>query len=300
MRLRCVSSRPKSQIEIIANMLRNHEVGMAYLPGDDKLIGEFLDDVCRFCSINPDSAKLSAFALQLGENSLVFTKQLREMDAEVLSYLGMPENLVEPVRLALSGRLDKKSAAKFSNFQKPGEVKLMPIEAKFVDELPSYMAGIISSDSSYDADFDICKLCRNPFASGPKEMLDCVHLFCRTCLVEFIMKQVNSKSVSSLKCPVAKCNGDIPQNLIKSVLSAEEYGKYEEASISQLNDVFPCPNDQCRRLISMDSSKNVTVPKEITEKDDNGKILTREAFVHFSVTYLILNSDLIFCLSNID
>jgi hypothetical protein len=115
--------------------------------------------------------------------------------------------------------------------------------------------------------------------------------FCQKCLVKFIMEKVEQRKVAEVVCP-GKCRKEIPQGLIRALLSPEQYSKYEEASISAVSDVFACPNPECKVTVSSDSSKReVEVPKVITEKDEKGKVLTRDAFIHFSViTVALVNS----------
>jgi hypothetical protein len=54
--------------------------------------------------------------------------------------------------------------------------------------------------------------------------------------------------------------------------------------MSNVNGLFKCPNEECKTLISQDmSKKEVFVPNPIPEKDDQGRVLSKDAFVHFSV-----------------
>jgi cold shock CspA family protein len=54
--------------------------------------------------------------------------------------------------------------------------------------------------------------------------------------------------------------------------------------MSNVNGLFKCPNEECKTLISQDmSKKDVFVPNPIPEKDDQGRILSKDAFIHFSV-----------------
>jgi hypothetical protein len=54
---------------------------------------------------------------------------------------------------------------------------------------------------------------------------------------------------------------------------------------SEIKGLFHCPNEECSALLSRQDiqEKDVFIPIPITEKDDQGRILSKEAFMHYSV-----------------
>jgi hypothetical protein len=117
----------------------------------------------------------------LGENGIFLAGQLRDIPSDMLMVLGVPLDLIRPIALAMNNHLEDEEV-------EDEDVKMQGCE-----------------------EFDVCKLCRNPFAEGPKEMLDCLHVFCKSCLKAFIEEKITKKE-QKIQCVV--CSGDISQAIM--------------------------------------------------------------------------------------
>jgi hypothetical protein len=195
-------------------------------------IYDFLDAVCKYCKIVPDAKAVDSFARQMSENGFIFVKQLNEFPEDMLSILGLPENLVKPVSLAMKNQLTAVAAASLVVKQPPPVVspkpvigggnpppyqevakpksppKVDPVDQKWgppIDpngnDLPPYMGNLQPGESQASNDgleFGTCKLCKDPFAEGAKEMLDCMHFVgCEILLYLYMCIDVLYRSVLS-------------------------------------------------------------------------------------------------------
>jgi len=142
-------------------------------------------------------------------------------------------------------------------------------------------------DTSSAAGGGNCPLCSKEGASrhSPPFPLDCSHTFCRNCLHDYLMDLVGQKKAVGMQCPWKGCGKEIDIGKIQKLLNAEEFESYLQATllafIEQDNLTFVCPNQKCKSVISVQPVGHLEPPHPITEKDDDGKVLTKEGWLHF-------------------
>lgn len=95
--------------------------------------------------------------------------------------------------------------------------------------------------------------------------LECLHKICNNCFLKLAEKDVNN-----IKC--LTCNEKIPDYFTQQVIGNDKYSQLEQLSIEKkfLKDTVACPNSNCNERILFEKG-NVN----LNEKDDNGKIMSR-------------------------
>jgi hypothetical protein len=119
--------------------------------------------------------------------------------------------------------------------------------------------------------------------------------------------RIRTKRFAQIKCVV--CAGEISQailnvrvgvhvvnrlNLFEAIVHPKLLEERERVLFSQVKGLFNCPNEQCNTLMSrLDlSEKDIIVPIPMTEKDDQGRNLSKEAFIHYSVSTTLFDVSL--------
>jgi hypothetical protein len=151
---------------------------------------------------------------------------------------------------------------------------------------PSLIEGIQSIfASSKSANQTMCGICTKA-VSGPSQLLECKHEFDPPCINKYINDLVAQKKAVGIRCPVPECGRELRDAIIKGLLMPSEFQIYEAAVLASFfennADTFKCPGTNCNATMSVDRKK-VEPPKgAITETDDDGKLLTKETYVHFA------------------
>lgn len=82
--------------------------------------------------------------------------------------------------------------------------------------------------------------------------LDCLHPCCRACLQRLVQVNVADGALAQLSCPEPKCRRQIPPGLLKEMLSAEEFERWErialDRALAAMGDVCYCPRCQAAVL----------------------------------------------------
>jgi len=101
------------------------------------------------------------------------------------------------------------------------------------------------------------------------------------------MNLVDSKKATGMTCPATPyaCGKEISVSDLQKLLRAEEFEQYLQATllafIEQDSLTMICPKPSCKVAISISDQNEVVVPHEIKERDEEGKVLSREAYIHF-------------------
>jgi hypothetical protein len=138
----------------------------------------------------------------------------------------------------------------------------------------------------------VCGLCHGA-QDKPVTLADCKHEFCRSCMSNYLMALVGAKKAVGIVCPwtgadgKGSCSCELSTGVIQSVLSPGDFESYLNATLMSFieNDddclTVACPNPKCGALMSVEPLANREVNGPITEKDEEGRLLTKETYLHF-------------------
>ena len=119
----------------------------------------------------------------------------------------------------------------------------------------------------------------------PFTIIECSHSFSPTCLAAYINRMVDSKRAVALPCPHPRCSTELSTGTIQALLTPSDFESYLHSTLMAFIDAdgssFICPNDACKSVISVAPFDPTSIPQVITEKDDEGQVLTREAYMHY-------------------
>lgn len=143
-----------------------------------------------------------------------------------------------------------------------------------------------------------CGICHG--AQDKPVALECGHEFCRSCLSSFLNSLVGAKKAVGIKCPFkplgsassssvaapSACSHELSTGVIQQVLSPADFESYLNATLMSFIEsddclTVTCPNPTCHNIMSIEPLVNPQVPAVITEKDEDGKLLTKETYLHF-------------------
>lgn len=109
----------------------------------------------------------------------------------------------------------------------------------------------------------MCMICLNQSKGSNFVKLPCQHLFCVKCMETLCKMHVKEGSLFQLVCPDTKCNTSIPHNLLKRLLSVEEFERWDrlalEKALKCMADVVYCP--KCEVGCLQDDDNNAQCPK---------------------------------------
>ena len=131
----------------------------------------------------------------------------------------------------------------------------------------------------------------------------CCSTLSQSCLASYINQYVAAcKSVSSIPCPQPSCGKELTTAMIQSILPPADFEAYLHATlvafIEQDQHSFICPNDACKSVISIAPFNPPVIPDVIPEKDEDGRTLSAEAWLHFcEYRVRCRECNLIFCAS---
>lgn len=78
------------------------------------------------------------------------------------------------------------------------------------------------------------------------------HIFCSECLQRMSEVHIDTGSVHELKCPAPKCRVPFPEYILKELLDAERYNKWEDLisakALDQMGEIVYCPNCAARKI----------------------------------------------------
>ena len=81
--------------------------------------------------------------------------------------------------------------------------------------------------------------------------LSCSHIFCTTCMSDYLQAKIDDNKIIDIKCPFEGCGCLIPEETMKKILDQNAFEKYKahkEAKLLARNpNVHYCPNAHCSK-----------------------------------------------------
>lgn len=120
--------------------------------------------------------------------------------------------------------------------------------------------------------------------------LPCGHSICFECIQKIVEEGIKNKAAGQLRCPINSCDYLLQPNEIQQSILEELFNSYLDSCLQgfleQETDLIPCPNEDCLSLmdfIDLDVSELKKLQtSEITQKGEDGRKLSRSAWVHFN------------------
>jgi len=285
---------------------------------EDAALRDFLESVNAWAALGVTPKALDAAALELHNNGLSLTGQLKHVSPELFELIGIPKNMIRAVSFALDQKPFESPRGDFVHEEKkqrvisnpfealssPIDLKTSPREPTHIDPVARAFSDVFGETKSkaeekYDhvpvymgsskaeaAEYEICRICRDPFSELPKEFLEpCFHLCCREHLLKYLRDQMASKK--DLVCPQKSCAQPLSDIFLRSFLPQDEYEAYLDVRMQEFmsseGSLITCPRVECgfTGSLSRGGLELATSLAEVTEKTDTGKLLSLEAFRHF-------------------
>lgn len=92
-------------------------------------------------------------------------------------------------------------------------------------------------------------------------LLECNHHVCRNCLTCHCQLLVKEGTVQHLTCPMYKCKSTIPHYVLKKVLTADEFSRYESLALQKalevMGDITWCP--RCNNAVIQEPEQGLNL-----------------------------------------
>eukprot|EP01100_Stratorugosa_tubuloviscum_P002073 TRINITY_DN1476_c0_g4_i1.p1 TRINITY_DN1476_c0_g4~~TRINITY_DN1476_c0_g4_i1.p1 ORF type:complete len:403 (-),score=140.97 TRINITY_DN1476_c0_g4_i1:102-1310(-) len=115
---------------------------------------------------------------------------------------------------------------------------------------------IINSQEKRD-----CSICLEQLpVSQIYTLINCMHQFCRQCILDYLNVQILEKKVIKINCPDKTCNKDLEYVEIKELIDPTLFAKYEDFQLQVLleSEKFTrwCPKQRCGFAVTVDETTN--------------------------------------------
>ena len=130
--------------------------------------------------------------------------------------------------------------------------KQQSIDPKIIKKMQS--SGRISIEENKDnciikINMQDCPICFGELDSNKKYILNCKHIFCRECIVNYLEEEINNSRVSLIKCPWKVCDEKLKDDEVKMILNEKMYNKMKKLikreEIRNNPNLIACPIADC-------------------------------------------------------
>lgn len=136
----------------------------------------------------------------------------------------------------------------------------IPLPQDRILKLTEYNA--IKEEREFKRSIQLCPVC---FTDKPgsqcQRLINCGHIFCNTCLTDYMQLGITEGGVTSIRCMLHECSAEINPANVKSVVSDALYGRYDrlllQKSLDGMSDVQYCPRQHCRCAVIIDREHNL-------------------------------------------
>lgn len=130
----------------------------------------------------------------------------------------------------------------------------------FLRDSPLRTSPLRASPKSTEKSMVECKICMDMTAYPDCTFLSaCDHAFCDSCVSTLLDHNIQEGTLKDCKCPETDCGVPIPPALVKSVVNAETYARYErlllQSCLGTMNDVIYCPLLNCQTAMVLNQNE---------------------------------------------
>ncbi|KAI1292111.1 E3 ubiquitin-protein ligase RNF14 [Halotydeus destructor] len=122
---------------------------------------------------------------------------------------------------------------------------------ELVSQLLAY--NIDRREELYNNQSHWCNMCTVLYKGDECILFDCDHITCKDCLSNYFRCQIKEGNVHDLKCPEYNCSTLATTSLIASLVSEEEFKRYDQlvlaSVVASMSDVVFCPRIGCNNPV---------------------------------------------------
>lgn len=89
----------------------------------------------------------------------------------------------------------------------------------------------------------------------------CNHVYCMECMTDYFNIQIADGSVRALTCPEDKCETQADPLLVKKLVPADVYDKYDkfllQSTLECMNEITYCPRLECQSAVLIETDDNL-------------------------------------------
>lgn len=114
----------------------------------------------------------------------------------------------------------------------------------------------------FNSSFHECEICFVSYSGSLcKKIIHCQHVFCTSCIEQYLTVKINERNVENLRCPAFDCNIIIKLDQIKEICALDVFEKYEKylfeiQQLSSKNLVY-CPRKICQAAVMVNHGENL-------------------------------------------
>ena len=130
---------------------------------------------------------------------------------------------------------------------------------------------IISSNEPSNQ--NTCQICFDEFNNNSETYnLNCMHKFCKECIIEYLKEEINNSRVINLKCPIQECTDLFNEGNINELMDDTfkyKYSKFKQREkIKNDPSLVVCPIINCEGFAQKpkEEESETLIPKEQTNK----------------------------------
>lgn len=121
-------------------------------------------------------------------------------------------------------------------------------------------------------DDNLCAICFEELDNNNKFSLQCNHIFCKECVIEYLKEEIKNSRVLNITCPQKECKTAFTKDILQNLLDEEymyKYNKYlQREKLKNNPDLVPCP------IVNCEGYANKTEADNNKENSDSNKVNT--------------------------
>lgn len=114
----------------------------------------------------------------------------------------------------------------------------------------------------FDKSLFECKVCFcNKMGSQCINFYNCDHVYCKDCMRDYFIVQIQEGNVSGLFCPEEKCESQAHPSQVKELVPSDLFAKYDklllQTSLDTMLDIVYCPRPSCQQPVILDRESSM-------------------------------------------
>ena len=109
-----------------------------------------------------------------------------------------------------------------------------------------------------------CPICFSyDFEDKLLQLTECGHIFCRSCIKDYLETEIASFKVLKIKCPQEDCQYNLKENLIGKILDKETFENYQRLVLQKMSHrtsaIKYCPKPGCLKPFTPSKSSPYSI-----------------------------------------